>query len=64
MDAILALDIDKCAEKCDNNADAQPDIPQEALELLQKRSQMEYRLAQANLARALNRLRISGEHKH
>ena len=33
-------------------------------ELLQKRSQMEYRLAQANLARALNRLRISGEHKH
>ena len=39
MDAILALDIDKCAEKCDNNADAQPDIPQEALELLQKRSE-------------------------
>ena len=33
-------------------------------ELLQKRSQMEYRLAQTNLARALNRLRISGEHKH
>lgn len=31
-------------------------------ELLQKRSQMEYRLAQANLARALNRLRVSGEH--
>lgn len=39
MDAILALDIDKCAEKCDNNADAQLDIPQEALELLQKRSE-------------------------
>ena len=33
-------------------------------ELLQKLSQMEYSLAQANLSRALNRLRISGEHKH
>lgn len=30
-------------------------------ELLQKRSQVEYRLAQANLARALNRLRVSGQ---
>ena len=29
-------------------------------ELLQKRSLREYRMAEANLARALNRLRVSG----
>ena len=62
-DVLVLVDAAERPEDIDANRAKQAEARARE-ELLQKRSQMEYRLAQANLARALNRLRISGEHKH